>query len=41
MNVIEDKSFEFSVRAVKLYKYLIEQKQEYYYPSNFFAAEQA
>ncbi len=35
MNVIEDKSFEFSVRAVKLYKYLIEQKQEYVLSKQF------
>ena len=28
-NVVEDKSFEFSVRVVKLYKYLTTTKQEY------------
>ncbi|MBQ8064387.1 MAG: four helix bundle protein [Prevotella sp.] len=28
-NVVEDKSFEFAVRIVKLYKYLTAEKQEY------------
>ena len=28
-NVVEDKSFEFAVRIVKLYKYLTSEKQEY------------
>ena len=35
MNVIEDRSFEFSVRAVKLYKYLTEQKHEYVLSKQF------
>lgn len=28
-NVLKDKSLNFSVRAVKLYKYLVEEKKEY------------
>ena len=28
-NVVEDKSFEFAVRIVKLYKYLTSEKQEF------------
>ena len=28
-NVVEEKSFDFAVRIVKLYKYLTTEKQEY------------
>ena len=28
-NVVEEKSFDFAVRIVKLYKYLTDEKQEY------------
>jgi len=28
-NVIKNKSFEFAIRIIKLYKYLIEKKKEY------------
>ena len=28
-NVVEEKSFDFAVRIVKLYKYLTAEKQEY------------
>lgn len=35
MNLIEDKSFEFAVRSVKLYKYLISIKQEYIMSKQF------
>jgi hypothetical protein len=28
-NIIVEKSFEFAVRIVNLYKYLVEQKKEY------------
>jgi four helix bundle protein len=28
-NIIQDKSYKFAIRIVKLYKYLVEQKKEY------------
>ena len=28
-NIIQDKTFKFSVRIIKLYKYLVNSKQEY------------
>ena len=38
-NIIVEKSYKFSVRIVKLYKFLTEKKKNLYYPSRYYDVE--